>query len=185
MLSEALRLVAEGGLGAVTHRSVEGAAGVPHGSVTYHFGSRDDLIAAMVDELVEISERDVADMARDVAMALAPRRNDFDLDRVAETLVGWMDRERDLHLARFELELAAVRDSRLRERMTDAATVFWRMCEPLVVALGSQDPARDGRVMAAMVDGLLLDHLAHDHADSEAVRVGLRQMLRSWAPEVA
>jgi hypothetical protein len=53
------------------------------------------------------------------------------------------------------------RDERIRERMTDAARIFWRMCEPLAAAAGSEDPERDGRGMAAMVDGLLLDRLAH------------------------
>ena len=45
--------------------------------------------------------------------------------------------------------------------MTDAARIFWRMCEPLAATAGSEDPERDGRAMAAMVDGLLLDRLAH------------------------
>ena len=43
--------------------------------------------------------------------------------------------------------------------MTDAARVFWRICVPIAAATGSDDPERDGRGMAAMVDGLLLDRL--------------------------
>ncbi|MGE4428137.1 MAG: TetR family transcriptional regulator, partial [Solirubrobacteraceae bacterium] len=49
LLHEALALVSASGLAAVTHRSVERAAGAPHGSVTYHFGNRDGLIDAMVE----------------------------------------------------------------------------------------------------------------------------------------
>ena len=55
----------------------------------------------------------------------------------------------------------AARDPRIQERMTDAARVFWAMCVPIAAAAGSPDPERDGRGMAAMVDGLLLDRLAH------------------------
>src|ERR1700761_2333617 len=34
------------------------------------------------------------------------------------------------------------------------------MCAGIPEGLGSQDPARDGRAMAVMLDGLLLDRLA-------------------------
>jgi len=154
LLDEARRLIASGGMAAVTHRSVETAARVPHGSVTYYFGSRDGLVYALVDRMVAQSEQQVAEIAERQAAG-------SDLDSVARNIATWMDGNRELHLARLELELAAARDPRLRERMTDAARIFWRMCEPLAAAAGSEDPERDGRGIAAMVDGLLLDRLAH------------------------
>jgi AcrR family transcriptional regulator len=154
LLDEARGLIADGGLGAVTHRSVEQAARVPHGSVTYYFGSRDGLVFALVDRMVAESEAQVAAIAEQQAAG-------SDLDTVARNIAAWMDGNRELHLARLELELAAARDPRLRERMTDAARYFWGMCVPLAAAAGSQDPQRDGRALAAMVDGLLLDRLAH------------------------
>ncbi len=185
---EGLRLVADGGLQAVTHRAVERAAGVPHGSVTYHFGSRDDLVFAMVDRLVEDCERAVAEIARGVTMALArsPRGGDWlDPDRVAGALAAWIDEDRQRHLARLELELAAARDPRLRTRMTDAALVFWRLCEPIVLALGSEDPALDGRAMASMIDGLLIDRLGHEPTDQRVLGVAVRKLLGSWSPAAA
>lgn len=181
-----MRLVAAGGLQAVTHRAVERAADVPHGSVTYHFGTRDDLVFAMVDRLVEDCERAVAAIARDVAMALArsPRGTGarIDIDRAADGLVAWIDEDRQRHLARLELELAAARDPRLRERMTEAAMVFWRLCEPIVLALGSEDPELDGRAMAAAVDGLLLDRLAHEPSDPRVVRAAVGRLMGDWSP---
>jgi AcrR family transcriptional regulator len=147
LLDEARRIIADGGLSAVTHRSVETAARVPHGSVTYWFGSRDGLVFALVDAMVAECEAQVAEIARRTAEG-------DDLDTVARNVARWMDENRELHLARLERELAAARDPRLRQR------VFWRMCEPLAAAAGSDDPERDGRAMGAMVDGLLLDRLA-------------------------
>lgn len=180
-------LVADGGLQAVTHRAVERAAGVPHGSVTYHFGTRDDLVFAIVDRLVEECERAVSEIARDVTMALArsPRGEWLDVDRAADALIAWMDEDRPRHLARLELELAAARDARLRRRMTDAALVFWRLCEPIVLALGSDDPELDGRAMASMIDGLLVDRLAHEPADARVVRSAVRRLVASWAAPTA
>ena len=127
---------------------------MPHGSVTYYFGSRYGLVSALVDRMIAQRKHQVAEIAERQAAG-------SDLDSVARNIATWMDSNRELHLARLELELAAARDPRLRERMTDAARIFWRMCEPLAAAAGSEDPERDGRAMAAMVDGLLLDRLAH------------------------
>jgi AcrR family transcriptional regulator len=174
-------LVADGGLGALTHRAVERAAGVPHGSVTYHLGTTEDLIGALVERMAATCQEQVAVIARDITLALAPRGRELDPAAVATALLRWMDDGKALHLARFELELAAARDPRLREHMSRAALVFWRLCEPVVLAMGSDRPELHGRSMAAMVDGLLLDHLAHDPVGPEVVEAGVVHLLRSWA----
>lgn len=183
LLEEALRLIAGSGIGAVTHRSVEGAVGAPHGSVTYWFGSRDGLLDAMVDRLVEQCRSQVDAIADPIAEAFSTGGAP-DADAVARGLATWFDDGREQHLARLELELAAARDPRLRIRMRDAAMVFWRVCEPLALATGSDDPERDGRAMAAMVDGLLLDRLAHPPQSHDMVVSAVRQLLaaRDTAP---
>lgn len=180
LLDEAIGLVAGGGLAAVTHRSVENAAGAPHGSVTYWFASRDGLIAAIVERLVAECEGQVAAIAEPIAMAFAAGSSP-DIQAVAHGLEAWVDDNREIHLARLELELAAVRDPRLAERMRDAASVFWRMCEPLALALGSDDPERDGRAMAAMVDGLLLDRLSHPPQSHDLLVNAVRKLLAPTA----
>ncbi|HWH93402.1 MAG TPA: TetR family transcriptional regulator [Baekduia sp.] len=176
LLDEALRLLVDGGIGAITHRSVEKAAGVPHGSVTYWFESRDGLLAALVDRLVAECEDVVgaisAPLAATYAAGLQP-----DIAQLATAIAAWIDEHRAMHLARLELELAAIRDPRLRARMHDAAAVFWRMCEPIAQALGSDDPRRDGRAMTAMLDGLLLDRLAHPPQGADVVEATLRRVL--------
>jgi AcrR family transcriptional regulator len=180
LLKCAIALVAEGGLGAVTHRAVENAAGAPHGSVTYWFGNRDGLISAMVDRLAEECEAQAGQIATDVAAAFATGGPDAKV--VAAAVAAWIDNGRDMHLARLELELAAVRDPRLRAKMTEAATIFWRLCEPLAAAAGSDDPERDGRAMASMVDGLLLDRLAHAPQAQELLESAMAQLLSPRLP---
>ena len=176
LVDEALRIAAEGGLGAVTHRSVQTAAGTPHGSVTYWFGSREGLLHAMVDRLVEQCERRVAPIAAAIQGAYEAGQVP-DVAAVAAGVAAWIDDDRDLHLARLELELAAARDPALQPRMHDAARVFWRMCEPLALATGSDDAARDGRAMAAMVDGLLMDRLAHPEQPQDVLVAAIRRVL--------
>jgi AcrR family transcriptional regulator len=176
LLEEALALLAAGGLGAVTHRAVEAAAGAPHGSVTYWFGSRDGLVAAMIGRLVEQCEGDARVIADQITAAFAAGAAP-DAELVAAGLAAWFDASRDLHLARLELELAAVRDERVREHMRDAAQIFWRMCEPLTLAVGSEDPERDGRLFATVVDGLLLDRLAHPPQPLDLIVSAVRILL--------
>lgn len=185
LLAEALRLLAEGGVPAVTHRAIERAAGVPHGSVTYHLGGRDELLGAMIERVCAVSETQVTAIAHDVALALAPRGGAIPYEAVADRLIAWMDDERASHLARIELELAGARDDAVRARMTAAARPFWRLCEPLVLALGSTAPERDARALAAWVDGLLLDRLAHDPQDRAVVVAALRHALSPWAGDTS
>lgn len=176
LLEEALRLVSEAGLGAVTHRSVERAAGAPHGSVTYWFGSREGLISALVEWLCAESERQAAAIAAPVQAQLAAGETP-DIDGVARALASWMDAAATHHLARMELELQGAREPAHAARMTQAARIFWQMCETIAVGLGSRDPQHDGRAMAVMLDGLLLDRLAHPPQDQEVVAAAVRWLL--------
>lgn len=176
LLEEALRLVSEGGLGAVSHRSVEQAAGAPHGSVTYWFGSREGLIAALVDWLCAESERQVRAIAAPVQEQVAAGET-LDINAIAAALTAWMDAGARLHLARMELELQGARDPAHAARMTQCAEVFWDMCATIAGGLGSEDPARDGRAMAIMLDGVLLDRLAHPPQDDDVVVTSVRWLL--------
>jgi AcrR family transcriptional regulator len=182
LLEEALRLVTESGLGAVTHRNVEQAAGAPHGSVTYWFGSREGLISALVDWLCNESERQARAIATPVQQQIAAGQT-LDIDATARALSAWMDGARPHHLARMELELEGAREPAHAERMTKAAQVFWDMCGAIAEGLGSDDPARDGRAMAVMLDGLLLDRLAHPQQGQDVVTAAVRWLLAgpAWA----
>jgi len=176
LLEEALRLVSESGLGAVTHRNVEHAAGAPHGSVTYWFGSRDGLISALVDWLCDESERQARAIATPVQQQIAAGQT-LDVDAIAAALSAWMDNSATHHLARMELELQGAREPAHAERMTKAAQVFWDMCAAIAEGLGSEDPGRDGRAMAVMLDGLMLDRLAHPPQSQDVVVASLRWLL--------
>jgi AcrR family transcriptional regulator len=182
LLEEALRLVTESGLGAVTHRNVEQAAGAPHGSVTYWFGSREGLISALVDWLCNESERQARAIATPVQQQIAAGQR-LDIDATARALSAWMDGARPHHLARMELELEGAREPAHAERMTKAAQVFWDMCGAIAEGLGSDDRARDGRAMAVMLDGLLLDRLAHPQQGQDVVTAAVRWLLAgpAWA----
>jgi AcrR family transcriptional regulator len=176
LLEETLALVSESGLGAVTHRNVEQAAGAPHGSVTYWFGSREGLISELIDWLCAESERQARAIATPVQQQIAAGQT-LDIEGIAAALSAWMDSTTSHQLARMELELQGAREPAHAERMTKAAQVFWDMCAAIAEGLGSEDPDRDGRAMAVMLDGLLLDRLAHPPQSQEVVVASVRWLL--------
>lgn len=183
LLDAALRLIGREGLGAVTHRAVEREAGIPHGSTTYYFGAREQLIAATVQRLVELDREHLESLAHDMAMALARRHPSPNIDHLLVPVVAWIDQNRGIQLARYELELAGARDPGLRTAMSTGAALFWRLFEPVAVAAGSHDPPRDARMLVAMLDGLLMDWLTHDPPDDRLIVDGFRRMLVSLSRE--
>jgi AcrR family transcriptional regulator len=183
LLDEARRLIAEGGLAAVTHRSVEQAARVPHGSVTYYFGNRDGLLAAAVERMRQLDEQRVAAMAQQLVMAFATPGRDAVIDTVAEGGAAMFESDTVVVLARYEMLLAGARDEAIGPLIRECSRVFWELAKPVVIAAGSEDPDGDARVLMAMLDGLFFDQLTKGERDPELLRRGIRQALRSIAPQ--
>ncbi|MGI8430392.1 MAG: TetR/AcrR family transcriptional regulator [Solirubrobacteraceae bacterium] len=134
LLDVTLCLVAAGGLRAVTHRAVERDAGLPHGSTTYYFKTREQLVDAAVDRLAQLDHEHVDEMAYAVTMALAPRaeRLDPDLEAVGAALAAWLEEERTIQLARFELLLEGARRPGRSRLLPTAGTpsCVWRSRSP-------------------------------------------------------
>src|SRR5262245_32511112 len=52
ILDATLRVIGDGGVDAVRHRRVAAAAGLPLGSITYYFASRDELLQAAFEHFL-------------------------------------------------------------------------------------------------------------------------------------
>lgn len=180
LLDAALRLVAREGLRSLTHRAVEAEAGVPHGSTTYYFGSRYELLAALINRMHELDKEKVEPIAHKLTLMLADRSRAPRLDAIIEEIVAWVESDIPLQMARYEMQVAGARDPELKTLMTGCASVFWRMSEPIAVAAGSKDPARDARLINSVLDGLILDYLTHDGADSAMISDGMMRLLGSF-----
>lgn len=167
LLDATLRLLGRGGLATVTHRAVEAEAGLPHGSTTYYFKSRQQLVDAAVERLLELDHEQADGMAHEVAMALARGPGRPDYARIATWVTAWLRTGRTLHLARYELYLAGARRVEIRERIAAGRATFLRLVTPLVVALGSEEPDRDAGLLLAQLDGLMFAELARSGPDGE------------------
>jgi TetR/AcrR family transcriptional regulator, regulator of biofilm formation and stress response len=161
LLDAVLRIVAEVGADAVTHRRVAEEAGLPLASTTYYFDSKEHLLTAAL-ELA--SERDIARLhaflgeapdqgADPVGLAI-----DAILDPVEETALSC----RPSLVATYALMLEAARRPALRavnRRWTDA---YLDALSRLLELAGSPDPRSDAAILLAATDGLLVEQLASD-----------------------
>jgi DNA-binding transcriptional regulator YbjK len=181
LLDAALHVIGTRGLREATHRAVETEAGVPHGSVTYYFGSREGMLAAAVERMRELDEGRVAAMAQQLVVALASSGAAAVIGAVAEAAAVMFEDSRVAMQARYELLLTGSRDAAIGELMHRCTEVFWDLAKPVVVAAGSQDPDADARIIMAMADGLYFDALTKGEYDPALLRRGLRQALRSVA----
>ncbi len=157
LLDAVLRVVADAGPEAVTHRRVAEAAKLPLASTTYWFSSKDELLAAAL-ELA--AERDIARLRTHAA--------ELDTDDVEEALVallvGPLERElrhgRGSLVASYSLWFEATRRPALQElaqRWTDA---YLEAAVTLLRRAGTADPEGDAHLLVATVDGLTMHQLA-------------------------
>jgi len=103
LLRATITVVARGGLRALTYRAVAAEAGVSHGLVRHHFGSRDQLIAEALDYAVTESLR-ASSMFEDVTDAAGFAAG---IDSLAQ-------RDPDAQAFQYELLLEARRRPELR-----------------------------------------------------------------------
>ncbi len=159
LLDATLALIAEGGLAAVTHRAVEARAGLPHGSTTYYFRSRQKLIDAAVSRLAEIDHAVVDAIGHEVALLVAQRGPSIDYAELAARFTGWIRARPDVQLIRYELFLAGTRRPEIAHTMQEARASFVRLLVPIAVAAGADDPERAASTMVSLLNGLIFDEL--------------------------
>ncbi|MFD9789843.1 TetR/AcrR family transcriptional regulator [Streptomyces sp. NPDC059070] len=151
----AIRTLARSGMRGLTHRAVDQAAGVPAGSCSYYFRTRQELLRAAVERLAEL---DIAEIDGRPALTGAASA-----DRIAEALAGlielWSADGRERMLARYELSLEAPRRPELQAALRAAGSRHRAVAAHLLTAAGAPDAAADAHAFVALLDGLLFNQL--------------------------
>jgi TetR/AcrR family transcriptional regulator, regulator of biofilm formation and stress response len=150
ILEATLRVIGRSGREAVTHRAVAEEAGVPLGSTTYYFDSRDDLLAQALEHVAGEAVGRYARLAEELRSVTSPEEL---ADGLLSELMSAAE-DRTAYIAEYELWLEAGRRPELRE-----AAESWCDAEQHAVAgamesLGSRDPATDASLVVAAIDGL-------------------------------
>ncbi|MYW00413.1 TetR family transcriptional regulator [Streptomyces sp. SID3343] len=179
MLDASIRVIAGHGLRGLTHRAVQEEAGLPNGSVTYYFKTRDQLILAVVDRMAELDKVFANQVTHELMRAAAVRPIVIDYPSLARFMATWWTEGRDVQLARLELELAGVREPLVHEAVVRCQAEFRAFAELVSLSMGSQDAALDGMIMLSLLQGLLIEFVTREDVDPRFLEVGVRRVIES------
>lgn len=126
IVSSVIAIVAEKGVGAVTHRAVAIEAKVSPPLVAYHFSSIGDLLSATSDALTAEAVARLDAAIRDVAASASL------LDVTSRYLADQFGPYRQAFVARLELDLARARLAALPPDMVSANELFVDLIRPFV-----------------------------------------------------
>ncbi|WP_329528594.1 TetR/AcrR family transcriptional regulator [Streptomyces sp. NBC_01462] len=164
ILDAALDVIAEHGVAGTTHRHIAARAGVPLGSITYHFASLTDLQAQAFARHVEVQSAAFEGLFEGV------ETHEQFVEVLVDLVHGGPARHRSAVLG-FELHLAALRDPGLR-----ALTQAWTEDSRTVLArfIGPDSAAR----LDALLEGMIMHALLTTSPKSrERARDAINQTL--------
>lgn len=169
LLIAAIEVVAARGLRGLTIRSVAEQAGVSHGLVRFHFGSRNGLVEATLIRSVE--------QAIDTS-SLEPRTGA--IDDMATDLAGWVDAETELAAFQYECLLEARRNQDLMPHVRAMYHDFIEAAQRELERAGLGDDADLARAVFAMLDGLALQQTVFGgQASTERAVKVVHEMIRA------
>lgn len=178
----AIRTLAREGMRGLTHRAVDREAGLPEGSASYYFRTRQALLQATVERLAELDGADIRESA-DSANPSGGNLETF-ADAAAALVVRLLTVGRERQLARYELALEANRRPELRRVLRDSGAVIRAMVAGPLAAAGVPEPSQRAADFTAFLDGLLFDQIA-GAGTRELTRVELRAAIGALLTAVA
>lgn len=169
----AIDTLAAGGPRGLTHRAVDHAAGLPEGSCSYYFRTRQALLLAVVDRVVEVEAADL-DLRLRVDDAAGPIEVAAMLVRLIQHRVG---SARSRTLARFELVLETARSPKLHRQLHEVDLRLQTSLAAMLTGLGTTDPRRQAVLLSSYLDGLVL-HLITSSGSGRLTRTKLHATLQ-------
>jgi DNA-binding transcriptional regulator YbjK len=155
LLDAALEIVGTQGMRALTHRAVDGQAGLPMGSTSNLFRTREALLIGLGERFVE-RERSMAEGGRG---GIEPSAQGI-AEALGRFAVLATTSERVVTLTRYALLVEAAQHPELAGVLVDGADRVDTWALDVVSRAGSQAPARDHDVLANFVTGMVLHQLA-------------------------
>ncbi|GAA4667211.1 hypothetical protein GCM10023347_20070 [Streptomyces chumphonensis] len=172
LLDAAVRVVARGGLRKLTYRAVAEEAGVTHGLVVHHFGSRDALIEEAVDHAVRSSLK-----------VNALGTGGGTADDFAAGLGDLVVTGPDLQAFQYELLLESRRRPELMPQLRALYEEYFETARRDLARVLSRPVDRGlSRLVFAALEGLVLHQLVFGEREvTEEALAELRSLLRSLA----
>lgn len=153
ILHATLRVIAAGGIAAVSNRRVAAEAGVALGSLTYHFPSQTDLLRG---SLLLYAAEEVARLEALAAELRASGGAEPSAEQAAAVVEQVVARGsgRPEEIAELELHLHASRDPALHDASRRCFGAYEDFAAAALEALGVPEPQRHARTVVALMCGL-------------------------------
>jgi DNA-binding transcriptional regulator YbjK len=179
MLRATLKLIADGGVAAVTNRRVAATAGVSLGSLTYHFASQAQLLRESLLLYVEEETARREQIARDLAGEVAG------VEQVAEAIERLVAIPSDIprQIAELELHLHAARDPELRDASQRCFQAHEQIAAAALSTLGIPDNERHVSTVVALMTGLAVRRLAAGGRDAHGTSEALLALVRGLSSQ--
>lgn len=181
LLQTTLRLIAEEGIDAVSHRAVAEAAGVPLGSTTYWFASRQDMLRQALEHFARLEIETLRERLSAVLGKRLSRRRL--VDAFTDHLLSQLGEQRWRTAAQYAFLQEAARRPELEAVCREWSAAWEEALSEMFESLGARDPDLEARMFLAMLDGLLLSQLAAPDDDVE--NEVLRPALKTWFDRAA
>ncbi|GAA2382404.1 hypothetical protein Cme02nite_53580 [Catellatospora methionotrophica] len=156
VLDAAIAVLGTKGLRALTHRAVDAQAGLPEGSTSNGFRTRETLIGGILDRLVDLETA--------LWQRLAGQRPPHSLEEFAQLIAAMVGEvtgsARALTLARHAIFHEAAFQPELQRKIRIARQRLAGWGEPWLAQFGSTAPQADFLTMLALLDGLVAIQLA-------------------------
>ncbi|RIV37354.1 TetR/AcrR family transcriptional regulator [Micromonospora radicis] len=157
LLDAAITVLGTRGTRHLTHRAVDEQAGLPIGSTSNRYRTRESLLAGVLTRIL--------DTETSAWTHLAANLHPIDTDTFATTL-GALVHEltttgRTRTLARLAIFTEAAHQPALQQQIAHRQQDLATWATPLLAALGAHHPATALRLLLALVDGLLNNQLAN------------------------
>ncbi|MFE4500389.1 TetR/AcrR family transcriptional regulator [Rhodococcus sp. NPDC056743] len=143
----AVTIIAEHGPRALTHRAVDAAMGIPQGSTSYYFRTRESLLAAAVQHIVEQSQSTFAEFLDDKSDPATV---------IARYLGDLLTRRRDELIARYALLLEIRSNRELHDALAQSLFSTARAQE-IFAGHRVKNPESAASDLVSLLEGLLFD----------------------------
>lgn len=173
-----LAVLAESGARGLTHRAVDGAAGVPVGTATNYFRSRSALLQGLVER---IGER-LAPTEQFIEERAGREPNRALFAEYLGDLVGRLLANRDVTIALFELRLESIRRPEVAEVLIGFRRSGFAMDVAFNEHAGLPGTAREIALFHYAVEGLILDRLTGPLMPEDPVDGIIRDLVEGLLP---
>jgi len=181
ILDATLRLIARGGIDAVRYRDVASESGIPLGTISYQYPSREELVRSAFKHFLAANERSLRTSATGVRV-----REPRDVAKlIADILQAEFSSSDRAHLAEFELLVYAARDPQMADMLVEWDRHVTAELGSILESVGVQNPFATAETLLELSRGFQLVRLGQEKPNFAALRLRIERVLQGLSATAA